>query len=290
VKATPGRIAFAGPEGVAAPIQAISPSGGGEATTLLPRAAIVGSLDWSPDASKLAFISSLSILSTAIEIVELATGRTRTILRIAPTRGDPTVRFFHLAWRPRSELLALIRGDGSRAGRPAEIVLVNARTGRVRPTPVARDANRSSRPAWSPDGRRLIYLTGSSSVSSRVARLAVVDVQSGVARRFAPSLIGTDPAWSPDGHSVAIATRDGIVVVDEDGLRPRRLTRAGIRDRWPTWSPDGAFLAFSHESGNCRRPHGGCRVELHVVDPDDPVPTELSRSRTLQTLPVWSPR
>ncbi len=63
---------------------------------------------------------------------------------------------------------------------------------------------------------------------------------------------GLDPALSPDGTRVAFArwgTPHGIFVLDLRTGQEQRVATAN-RPRSPSWSQDGARLAFSHQSGS----------------------------------------
>ena len=106
-------------------------------------------------------------------------------------------------------------------------------------------------PAWSPDGRTLLYVSLTGSDASHTD-LASIDVATGRTTRLthAPGL-DADPAWSPDGRSIAwISDRSGRVAVwsmRRDGTHPRRLS-SGPNDAQPAWSPDGRRIAFFDQS------------------------------------------
>jgi Tol biopolymer transport system component len=285
-----GRIAFAGSEGMPGPISVMAPNGDRKARSVHPSSRVIFSLDWSPDASRIAYLVANSTLRSAIETVSIGSGRTRVVRRTAAPRELLVEAFYDLAWRPGSELIAVVRGQHGESYAPAEIVLVDSRTGRVEGRPIATDANRVSRLAWSPDGRRLVYRIARRARWARVGPLALLDVQTGVAHRLSPGLRGTDPAWSPDGRRIAVTTVEGIAVVGSKGGPPRLLTRGRLRDRWPTWSPDGTLIAYSHRSGECGRPNGNCRLDLYVVSSDGSAPLRLTRTPDDETHLVWSPR
>jgi hypothetical protein len=64
-----------------------------------------------------------------------------------------------------------------------------------------------------------------------------------------------NPAFSPDGTLVAVASatdvdRGGgeIIVYDVASAKPAS-SLGGVRDREPTWSPDGRRIAFEHDGG-----------------------------------------
>ncbi|MEZ5741119.1 MAG: Tol-Pal system beta propeller repeat protein TolB [Burkholderiaceae bacterium] len=106
-------------------------------------------------------------------------------------------------------------------------------------------------PAWSPDGKRLAYV----SFESRKPVVYVHTLQTG-ARLAVANFRGSNsaPAWSPDSQSLAVAlTRDGIsqiYLVSADGsTSPKRLVSSSGIDTEPQFSPDGKSLYFSSDRG-----------------------------------------
>lgn len=122
-------------------------------------------------------------------------------------------------------------------------------------------------PAWSPDGKRLAYV----SFESQKAVVWVQDVASG-SRRVLADFRGSNsaPAWSPDGRRlVATLSRDGnsqLYLINADGSGgPQRLTASTAIDTEAVWSPDGASVYFVSDRGGgpqvYRVPSGGGAVE-----------------------------
>ncbi|MFN3749984.1 MAG: Tol-Pal system beta propeller repeat protein TolB [Thiobacillus sp.] len=105
-------------------------------------------------------------------------------------------------------------------------------------------------PRFSPDGKRLAYV-------SFEDRKPVVYVQSLAdgSRRKVAAFKGSNsaPAWSPDGQRLAVVlTRDEasqIYLIDADGGNPVRLTRGGNLDTEPVFSPDGQTIYFTSDRG-----------------------------------------
>jgi TolB protein len=105
-------------------------------------------------------------------------------------------------------------------------------------------------PTWSPDGRRLAYV----SFESRKPVVWIHDITTGQ-RRAVANFRGSNsaPAWSPDGSRLAVAlTQDGptqIYILSAEGGSPRRLTTSGAIDTNPTFTPDGQSILFTSDRG-----------------------------------------
>jgi TolB protein len=105
-------------------------------------------------------------------------------------------------------------------------------------------------PAWSPDGRRLAYV----SFQNKKPIVYVQDIEV-PKQRIVANFKGSNsaPAWSPDGKRLALVlTRDGnsqIYLVDPDGSNVQRLTRSSGIDTEPFFSPDGQWLYFTSDRG-----------------------------------------
>ncbi len=103
-------------------------------------------------------------------------------------------------------------------------------------------------PAWSPDGRRLAYVT----FEDRSISIFVQDVETGNRQRVAGGAgAASAPAFSPDGLSLAIAmSKDGnydIYVMTLGSGQMRQVTDSSAIDTEPSWSPDGSRLLFTSD-------------------------------------------
>jgi TolB protein len=105
-------------------------------------------------------------------------------------------------------------------------------------------------PVWSPDGRRIAYV----SFQNKKPIVYVQDIQV-PKQRIVANFKGSNsaPAWSPDGARLAVAlTRDGssqIYLIDPEGGNLRRLTSSFAIDTEPFFSPDGRWIYFTSDRG-----------------------------------------
>ncbi|RMF17357.1 MAG: Tol-Pal system protein TolB [Gammaproteobacteria bacterium] len=116
---------------------------------------------------------------------------------------------------------------------------------------IARSAQPIISPAWSPDGRQLVYV---SFERNRRPAIFIQDVKTGTRRQIQQFRgLNSAPAWSPDGSRLALTlSKDGnaeIYVLDLTTNRLRRLTNHWAIDTEPSWSPDGRELVFTSDRG-----------------------------------------
>ena len=88
------------------------------------------------------------------------------------------------------------------------------------------------RPSWSPDGAALVV--------SDHGTLRIIRLQDGQTRALGA---GESPNWSSRGV-IAFERNGDIYVIDSTGSALRRLTSGRASDTGPSWSSDGARLAF----------------------------------------------
>jgi Tol biopolymer transport system component/tRNA A-37 threonylcarbamoyl transferase component Bud32 len=124
-------------------------------------------------------------------------------------------------------------------------------------TGVRRIADSGYNPAWSPDGRQIVYaeegITRPEDRSGRLSRLWSVEVASGRKRQVTKD-DGVQPQWSPNGRYIVYWAIDldgdrDLWTVRASGGPPSRITRDHFLDWNPVWSPDGAWLYFCSNRG-----------------------------------------
>ena len=163
-----------------------------------------------------------------------------------------------IAWSPDGREIAFVRlHRGANGSLVNDLYTVDIATGRTRRLTTDR---RALSPSFSPDGRRIAFVSAANpdGSSSETANLVVLDLETGVETpltRFTGVVQITSARWSPDGSQIAIAlfdTRRDLALVDAATGQVTRLGTdaanpdAALRDdRGPIWSPDGRRLTFT---------------------------------------------
>ena len=116
------------------------------------------------------------------------------------------------------------------------------------PRTVVRSTEPLLSPAWSPDGKRIAYVSFEEQ-RSKVYVQTLADGRRELIAEFKG--INGAPAWAPDGKRMALAlSKDGnaeIYLYTLGSRELRRLTYDGAIDTEPAWSPDGRSLVFTSD-------------------------------------------
>jgi Tol biopolymer transport system component len=120
-------------------------------------------------------------------------------------------------------------------------------------------------PAWSPDGRRILfqgyaYYEPGTARALEVARADGSGVRTLFTRR-AEQAFRSPPSWSPDGQRIAFGAttpriEHRLLLANADGSRRKRVA-LGI---YGAWSPGGKSIAVEQDDGTWVRPLGAGRA------------------------------
>jgi TolB protein len=222
---------------------------------------------WSPDASRLAYVT-FEEGRAEIYIQEILSGRRQRAL--PDSRGSSAP-----AWSPDGRRLAL---TSSRDGNP-EIYLLELDSGALRR--LTQNAAIDTEPAWAPDGRSLVF-TSDRGGGPQIYRMA--SGGGGAARVTFEGRYNARASYTPDGERLVLVhgadNRYSIAVLEtESGLL--QLLTDGALDESPSFAPNGRMIIYA-ASG---RDHG----VLAAVSVDGRVRQRLQLQGGDVRDPAWSP-
>jgi tol-pal system beta propeller repeat protein TolB len=234
---------------------------------------------WHPSGQALVF-SDMRDGGTRIAEVELPTGRVE-FLEAAPRGLNITP-----VYSPDGDhiVFATVRNGVTR--------LMRAERGGSVAEPVMTVAGEASNPSFSPDGRRLAFISprewtiadGSPRMTPQIF-IAATSGRRGV--QLTPSKYGvrssrTSPDWSPDGQYVAY-TQEGpgfqVWLIGVRDRKTRQLTKEAQNED-PSWAPDSRHIAISSTRSGTK--------EIWIVDAETGRMRQLTNGGNAR-LPAWSP-
>ena len=201
--------------------------------------------DWSPDGTKIAFVSNRSG-GTQIHIMN-ADGKNQIRLTDGPRKKrEPD-------WSP----------DGGKIAFTVQDVFLHIDVMDADGNNRMRLVRQASAPSWSPDGRQIAFVSSMNWDSE----IHVVGADGQGIERVKHGLHGASPSFSPDGRRFAYYEShkgiDHIYVVGVDGKNPERLTLDQGHHSHPTWSPDGGAIAYVVSKGDFPL---GARIHLMTAN------------------------
>ena len=225
--------------------------------------------DWSPDGTKIAFVSDRNDGEYQIYVMD-ADGTNQVRLTDGPRRKR------YPDWSPDGGKIAFAVHDGI-----SHIEVMDA-DGHNR---VALE-NDASGPSWSPDGGKIAFV----SIRDGGLEIYVIGADGqGLERLTHGFLGGFSPSFSPGGDWIAYyASHEGfsnIFVVGADGETRKRVTRNQEDHYHPAWSPDGQTIAYASSDD-----HFPLGAKIHLMTADGKYLKQLSTVRDgIDYQPDFSP-
>src|SRR6266511_2809098 len=203
--------------------------------------------------------------------------------KVLGTIGDAQYSLLYPAISPDATKVAVRRQDAAKAPPQVWIYDVARGTGRRLTT----DSANEGQPAFSPDGRRIAYLSYRNGLGDIFIRSADGSGQDQQLTSNA-ELHDFAPSWSPDGKHIVFHTQDpktaarNVFYLSVEGDRtPRPVAVGEAQEALASFSPDGRYLTYSsNESGSW---------EVYVVS-FPPGPDHWKVSVVAVIWPKWSSR
>lgn len=257
-----GRIAFQGldPDTGSYEIFAAGPDGSGLAELTAAPDSDETEPSWSPDARQIAFVSNRAggiARATAIYVMNADGTGVRKLVEGGLEQTSP-------AWSPDGRSIAFSRCTfftESGVCSSAQIVVVrpDGRDARNVTEPVVEVSVTDSKPAWSPDGKRIVF-TRTLSFGDNQIWVVGADGR-GLTRLLADdSESDHNPSWSPDGRRIVFSSdalgTEAIFAMNADGSGVQKLVdefkdpddpdaTIGGGAVNPSFAPSGTRIVFS---------------------------------------------
>jgi Tol biopolymer transport system component len=224
---------------------------------------------WSPDGRRIAFSGDLSNYRGDRSVIEVMNADGSNLQRLTPSGGSEAMA----AWAPDGTTLAL---DDNTTG---QIDLVAADGSSRQPLTL----QQASLPAWSPDGRKIAFVSGSGREFALTSGdIYLINVDGSGQRLLVRN--GTFPAWSPDGRKIAFlrnkahwSNHVSVWVMNADGRGQRRIWSRSAEGGGLSWSPDGTGIALTSDDN------------IWVINADGSNPRQLTRGWDVGLDPAWQP-
>jgi TolB protein len=219
---------------------------------------------WSPDGSKLAFVS-FTENGSVVRVLDIRTGEHEVIAKFKGVNAAP-------AWSPDNTKLAY---STSRDGSPDVYIYTVATKEHQR---ITTHYGIDTEPAWSPDGQKLLFTSN----RSGKPQIYMHDLRLNESQRL--TFNGDENAnasYDYSGERVAMVHEGGqIAVMQEDTGEMTAITIAKF-DESPSFSPNGDMVLYASEQNY--------EPALIVSSSDGRVKTQLEFVRGDVREPAWSP-
>src|SRR6266849_5313409 len=232
-----------------------------------------GSVAWSPDSQKIAFLSDAAKKGQQqLYFTNAAGGAAKLLTNIKGFLSTPK-------WSPDGKTIAvLFTENATRASGP--LVAETPQTGEIKDTFLEQRLALVDLPTgkltqitpadtyiyeydWSPDGKHLVVSSalGNGDNNWWIAELSTLDATTGLLKSvYKPKLQIANPVWSPDGKQIAFIeglmsdeglTGGDIHIIASDGGDAKNLTKdVKASAAWLGWLPDKRILFSEYVGGN----------------------------------------
>lgn len=226
-----------------------------------------GAPAWSPDSKQIAFYSEVNGKPADLYVINVDGTGLRQLTDTPVAEGYP-------AWSPDGSQIAY---ESHTTDGNFDVYVMRADGTDVRR--LTTEPKRDVGPAWSPDGKTIVFMSDRDGKEFNLYQMAA---DGSAVTRLTQGETDWFPQFAPGGGHIAFHRWNDVHVMDMASREVRALTKAPDNGMYPSWSPDGARLAFMSWRGG--------PTAVYTMNADGSDQRQLVRMSVGSAIdPRWSP-